>query len=171
MPALLRPLAAAALALAAAHAAAAPAATAPVYLVERVYDGDSLRVAPADGAEVITVRLSGIDAPEVCQDGGVQARLYLTDLLLGRRVQLEVPKGKAGRDEYGRTLAKVFLDGTEVNRQLVENGHAWSQRYKWDRGPYVAQERMASALRRGLHAAATAPEMPRDFRRRHGPCQ
>jgi hypothetical protein len=42
-------------------------------------------------------------------------------------------------------------------------------RYKYDRGPYVAEERMAIALKRGLHGEGGAV-MPREFRQRHGAC-
>jgi Excalibur calcium-binding domain len=52
----------------------------------------------------------------------------------------------------------------------VRDGHAWSVRYKYDRGPYVAEERMAIALKRGVHADGGAV-MPRDFRQRNGPCE
>jgi hypothetical protein len=52
----------------------------------------------------------------------------------------------------------------------VQEGHAWSNRYKYDRGPYVADERMAKALSRGFNREGGAV-MPRDFRRDHGPCQ
>jgi hypothetical protein len=53
---------------------------------------------------------------------------------------------------------------------MVRDGQAWSLRYKFDRGPYMAEERMAFALKRGLHAAGGAIQ-PRDFRKQHGPCE
>jgi hypothetical protein len=52
---------------------------------------------------------------------------------------------------------------------MVQEGHAWSNRYKYDRGPYVADERMAKALSRGFNRDGGAV-MPKDFRREHGPC-
>ena len=140
-------------------------------VVARVIDGDSLWVQPAAGGAPIEVRLLGIDAPEICQEGGREARAFLTELVAGGAVQLRVPRGSAGRDEYGRTLARLRVGEVDVNRRLVEEGHAWSQRYKWDRGPYIAAERTARALRRGLHRAGAAALMPRDFRRLHGPCR
>ncbi len=74
-----------------------------------------------------------------------------------------------GQDTYGRTLATLFIDGQNINKTMVQEGHAWSTRYKYDRGPFVADERMAKALSRGLHAQGGAV-MPKDFRRSHGPC-
>jgi endonuclease YncB( thermonuclease family) len=134
--------------------------------VTRVVDGDSLWVTPAAaGAEAVEVRLLGIDAPEICQAHGAEARDALRDLVQGRAVGL---KG-VGRDTYGRLLATVTLEGLDVNRRMVAEGHAWSMRHKWDQGPYVKQERQAKALSRGLHATGGAV-MPRDFRQSHGPC-
>ncbi|MCU0967415.1 MAG: thermonuclease family protein [Rubrivivax sp.] len=133
--------------------------------VTRVVDGDSLWVAPASGPPV-EVRLHGIDAPEGCQAGGPEARRALEDLVLRRPVSVR----SRGRDDHGRLLGVVSVDGIDVNVRQVEEGWAWSSRYKWDRGPYVKQERMAQALRRGIFALPGAEE-PREFRRRHGPCR
>jgi endonuclease YncB( thermonuclease family) len=134
--------------------------------VTRVVDGDSLWVTPAAaGAEAVEVRLLGIDAPEICQAHGPEARDALRELVQGRAVSL---KG-VGRDTYGRLLATITLEGLDVNRRMVAEGHAWSSRHKWDQGPYVKQERQAKALSRGLHAAGGAV-MPREFRQSHGPC-
>ncbi len=56
-----------------------------------------------------------------------------------------------------------------MNKALVQEGHAWSTRYKYDRGPYVADERMAKALSRGFNGSGGAVA-PWDFRRTHGKC-
>ena len=82
----------------------------------------------------------------------------------------EVLLQTVGRDEFGRTLARVSLDGNDIGKRMVEEGHAWSSRTKWDRGPLVREERMAQALKRGLHAEPGAV-MPREFRRGHGSCE
>lgn len=139
--------------------------------VTSVVDGDSLWVTPTAGGKAIEVRLAGIDAPEICQQHGQEARRYLAELVLKQPVRLQVAGSNASRDTYGRTLGTLFLGHVEVNRLLVEEGHAWSIRTKWDRGPYVAQERMARALSRGLHKAGSAALEPKDFRLRHGPCE
>jgi hypothetical protein len=133
--------------------------------VSRVTDGDSLWVTLAPSGETLQVRLLGIDAPEICQAGGEQARRELAERVQHRQVSLRTQ----GQDTYGRTLATVFVDGQNINKTMVQEGHAWSTRYKYDRGPFVADERMAKALSRGLHAQGGA-QMPKDFRRSHGPC-
>lgn len=129
-----------------------------------VSDGDSLWVTPAGGAAV-ELRLNGVDAPEICQPWGEQAKQALAELVMGKAVRVET----VGRDSHGRTLGTVFVDQLNVNKKLVQEGHAWSTRYKHDRGPYVADERMAKALNRGLNQGGGAV-MPKDFRRDHGPC-
>lgn len=139
-------------------------------IVTSVVDGDSLWLTPAAGGRAIEVRLAGIDAPEICQDGGGAARAHLAELALKKPARLLTAGVGAGRDAYGRTLGTLFVDGIEVNRRLVEEGHAWSLRIKWDQGPYVVQERMARALGRGVHKAGSAALQPKDFRLRHGPC-
>ena len=147
----------------------AKAKAAPVELtgqVSRVVDGDTLWVKTAADAEPAVVRIEGIDAPESCQPGGSEATQALTKLALNRTVTVKI----AARDDYGRTVGKVY-DGTlDVGDRMVRDGHAWSIRYKYDRGPYVAEERMAIALKRGLHAEGGAI-MPREFRQRHGACE
>lgn len=155
----------AALLLALAHAAAARAATEITGTVTRVIDGDSLVFAPAAGGAPIEVRLHGIDAPEICQPWGPQAREALSEHVQGHTLRLVVQ----GRDEHGRTLGTLLRGDLDIGERLVRDGHAWSHRYKHDRGPFVAQERMAQALKRGLHADSGAV-VPREFRRRHGPC-
>jgi endonuclease YncB( thermonuclease family) len=133
-------------------------------VVTTVTDGDSLWLA-APGQPDVEVRLRDIDAPEICQVWGAEARRALEEWVLGKTVVLRI----AGRDHYGRTLGQVLVDEADVGVRMVEEGHAWSVRTKWDRGPLVRQERMARALRRGLHGLPS-PVMPRDFRRGHGPC-
>lgn len=134
--------------------------------VTHVTDGDSLWVQPDDAAlKPVEIRLADIDAPEICQPGGTQARDALKDQVGGKAVGVRT----VGRDGYGRTLARVLLDGQSVNAWLVMEGHAYSNRTRWDRGPLVKQEKVARALQRGVHAQAGAV-MPREFRRVRGAC-
>ena len=134
--------------------------------VTRVVDGDSLWVELPAPAAPVELRLEGIDAPEICQAWGPEAKQALAELLLGKQVSVKT----VGRDTYGRTLGTVYLDTQNINKLMVQEGHAWSTRYKYDRGPYVADERMAKALSRGFNRDGGAV-MPRDFRQLHGPCE
>lgn len=135
--------------------------------VSRVVDGDTLWLKTDDAdAEPVVVRLAGIDAPEQCQIGGGEATAALNAMALGRSVTVRV----SARDEHGRAVGKVFDGEKDIGDRMVRDGHAWSARYQYDRGPYVSEERMALALKRGLHAAGGAMQ-PREFRRLHGPCE
>jgi micrococcal nuclease len=162
-------LASLALGVMAAPKKAAPPAK-PVVIegsVSRVVDGDTLWVkTEGDGEPPVVVRIEGIDAPESCQAGGADATAALTALALGRSVSVRV----VARDEHGRTVGKVFDGKLDLGDRMVRDGQAWSSRYQYDRGPYVAEERMALALKRGLHGAGGAIQ-PRDFRKQHGPCE
>jgi micrococcal nuclease len=146
----------------------APAATTrPTWLgtVTYVTDGDTLWVRPQDDGAPRTVRIHGIDAPEICQHYGEAARAALMARVLGQRVQVRARR----TDQYGRVVARITLQGQDVGGWMVTEGHAWSYRYRRDAGPYAAQESRARALGRGLFGSGS-PERPRDFRKRHGSC-
>ena len=116
----------------------------------RVSDGDTITIA-AEGRKE-KVRLIGIDAPELRQEGGREARQCLAKRLLNRRVKVE---GET-RDRYGRLLGTVYLGEENINLSLVREGHAWD--YKaYSAGPaYTRAERAARAARRGLWAQQNA---------------
>lgn len=133
--------------------------------VSRIVDGDTLWLKTAADAEPTVIRIEGIDAPESCQAGGADATQALTKLALNRNVTVRI----VARDDFARVVGKVFDGTVDVGDRMVRDGYAWSARFKYDRGPYVAEERMAIALKRGLHAEAGAV-MPRDFRQRNGEC-
>lgn len=56
-----------------------------------VHDGDTVRVQPADGKPV-SIRVYGVDCPELGQPYGTEARNLTTQLLNGRRVEIIQPK-------------------------------------------------------------------------------
>jgi micrococcal nuclease len=95
--------------------------------VVRVVDGDTFHV--HRGGRDVTVRLIGIDTPEVGWYGGraechgSTAGRFLRNLLRGERVRLEFDADRI--DPYGRTLAYAYLeDGRMLNVVLVRRGHA-----------------------------------------------
>jgi endonuclease YncB( thermonuclease family) len=133
--------------------------------VRHVTDGDSVWVMPSWGGEGVQVRLQGIDAPEICQAGGRQARQALE-----QRVHLQpVTVVVKGRDDYGRTLARLHWGGMDIGAWLVFNGLAWSSAYRGNPGPYADLEQQAREARRGIWSQPR-PMRPREFRKRHGSC-
>lgn len=134
-------------------------------VVTQVVDGDSLWFTP-EGRAPMEVRLARMDAPELCQAHGVEAKTALAELALNKPAKLH----SLARDMYGRVVAQVVVDGVDLATRMVEEGQAWSARQRNDRGPLMKQERMARALSRGLHGQPGAV-LPSDFRRSHGPCR
>lgn len=132
--------------------------------VTHVSDGDTVWIR-REGRAPFKLRLDGLDAPERCQAGGPQARDALVARVLHRRVQVST----RARDDYGRAIGSLRLDGADVGAWLVGQGWAWNARFARHPGPYADEERRAQAARRGVFAQHD-PEYPRDFRRRHGPC-
>lgn len=167
--ALLVPLGVCSAALLSSGAEAAPgdhvAETVYAARVSRVFDGDTVWVRPLDGGRYRKLRLDGIDAPEICQAGGTASR----DALARRVLEQVVTVSVRLHDDYGRGLARLTHQGDDVAAWMVSQGHAWSYRWRRSLGPFKDQEEHARRTRKGLFADA-APELPRDFRQRHGPC-
>jgi hypothetical protein len=72
-------------------------------------------------------------------------------------------------DAFGRTPAVLKVDEMNVNQRMVAEGHAWSSHTQWNQGPFVAEEKMATALERGLHGKPGAIA-PWEWRQAEGPC-
>lgn len=93
--------------------------------VRTVHDGDTLTL-DADLGWTITyrvhVRIAHINAPELGQPGGVEARDYLRGLLVSSVV---VTLTSHSLDKYGRTLGTLTLaDGRDVAVEMLASGHA-----------------------------------------------
>jgi micrococcal nuclease len=133
--------------------------------VSRVFDGDTVWVKPLAGGPYRKLRLEGIDAPEICQSGGEASRDVLARRLLNQVVEVRV----RAQDDYGRGVARLNHQGDDVAAWMVSAGQAWSYRWRRSLGPFAAEETQARARGLGVFREASA-ELPRDFRRRHGPC-
>lgn len=137
-------------------------------VVTYVVDGDTVRVRPAGGGKPVSIRIDGIDAPEICQPGGATSRDALKGRALGWRVAVQGRR----HDDYGRLLARIVLNGEDLGKWMVTQGQAWSYRYRNNAGPYALQQRRAEAAGLGLFSQAYAapPVYPRVFRKQHGSC-
>jgi micrococcal nuclease len=110
-----------------------------------IIDGDTFRLANGD-----TVRLIGIDAPELSQPGGVLSREYLAHLLLGKPITLE--RGYEDRDNYNRLLRFVYINDLCINEEMIKQGYA-EARYLPEspiREYYLQLEIQAEVTRAGL---------------------
>lgn len=91
--------------------------------VVAVADGDTITVEPLEGGDRIKIRLHGIDAPERKQPYGESARIWVSDMVLYKTVDIQ-PVDKP--DRYGRVVAKIYLaDGHCLQALLVQSGLAW----------------------------------------------
>jgi micrococcal nuclease len=109
---------------------AAAAADGANATVDRVVDGDTIRIV-APGGRSERVRLIGIDTPETkdprrpVQCFGKEASAFTTKLL-PRATRVRLVRDVEGRDRYGRLLAYVYRarDGLFVNLALAQGGYA-----------------------------------------------
>lgn len=90
----------------------------PAQLV-RVVDGDTFSLA-AQG-QAVRVRLADVDAPERDQPFGDNATERAAALLASGKVEI-MP---VAADRYGRTVARVRIDGCDLAWTLVREGLAW----------------------------------------------
>ena len=98
-------------------------------IVTKAYDADTVTMDIDLGLNSWlmdqTIRLFGINAPEMRgpeKADGKRARDYLRERIVGREVIVETHKDKKGK--YGRWLGTIYLDNVDINRALVDAGHA-----------------------------------------------
>lgn len=127
-------------------------------VVVAVHDGDTLSV--RQGGRTTRVRLVGIDCPEARQPFAARAKRFTSALVFGRTVRVE------GRslDRYDRLLARIVLDGTDVNAAIVRAGLAWYYPFGTPDAELAAAERAARAARAGLWSEPS-PVPPWKWRR------
>ena len=101
--------------------------------VERIIDGDTIVVDLYLGLGVILddqyIRFYGIDTWEVTgeeKEQGLIAKDYLVERLSEGVIEIEIrPEwGQNGKGSFGRWLGIVYVDGVNINAELVEKGHA-----------------------------------------------
>lgn len=134
-------------------------------VVTRVVDGDTLWIQLAGRDKPLKVRLEGIDAPEICQPGGVKAQAALSKWVMGQSVAVTTRT----HDDFGRAVGTVYLQGQDVARQMVANGHAWVYTFRSKKSAYSTEFAQAQIERRGVFGDVQAQE-PRVFRKVHGVC-
>ena len=129
--------------------------------VVKVSDGDSFMI--KSYGKKIRVRIYGIDAPELKQRYGKEAKKYLEDLILGKKVELKV----LYEDRYKRKIARVYCDDREINLEMLRSGNVWFYEYHAkNEKEYRKVYEEAKKEKRGLWKDKN-PENPRDFRLRN----
>ena len=85
---------------------------------------------------MIRIRFHAIDAPESGQPHGKAAKAALSELIYGKAVEVEPYE----QDRYDRLVARVWLDGQDINAEMIKTGNAWTYRRYADEPAYCAYE-------------------------------
>lgn len=144
-------------------------------IVTKVSDGDTINVTDPLGTK-LKVRLYGIDAPEteksnkktgrVSKPGqpyGEEAYQALYSKIYRKQIRLEI----MAVDQYKRSVGIVYLNGKNINQEMVAEGYAWAYRQYLDRphaSEYIQAEEQARGKRLGLWQQNN-PEPPWEFRK------
>jgi micrococcal nuclease len=89
-------------------------------VVVKVHDGDSVTITQQGNR--VSVRLKGIDAPELSQSFGPEARQKLEGIVLNRPVKVSYSK----KDQYGRLIGRIYTDEClDVSLHQITAGMAW----------------------------------------------
>lgn len=91
----------------------------------RVVDGDTVYLEVDCGFHIKVThsfRLYGINAPELRDAQGPEARDWLTQALTNKALVIDTYKA----DSFGRWLCTIYIDGeaTSINQQLMDAGFA-----------------------------------------------
>jgi micrococcal nuclease len=87
-----------------------------------VLDGDTIDILDSH-REKIRIRIHGIDAPEIGQPFGRNAKDLLAERIAGQQVNVVC----LSHDRFGRTIGDIIWNGDRLSVQLVTEGMAWHQ--------------------------------------------
>ena len=83
-----------------------------------VVDGNTIQV-----YGIGRVQLSQVKTPDMNQTGFSDAKKFVEDKCLGKIVYLDIDDAQP-TDKYGRTLAIVYTESDDINKELIDNGMA-----------------------------------------------
>ena len=132
--------------------------------LDHVVDGDFAVV--ITGGDKISVRMEGVDAPELMQAFGVQAKEALSRALpKGVDIVLE----DYGKDKYGCMLAIVHnrkFSPDSISLFLINHGCAWHFSKYNDSTELANAQKLARSKHCGLWSESVKPMAPWDYRMR-----
>lgn len=138
------------------------------FKVLKVYDGDTIKV---DGLGLIfKIRLAGIDAPEIGYKGrksqpfSQKSKSHMERLVGNRLVQLK----SYGIGGYNRQLAEVFVNGKNVNLEMIRTGlaevYTGRRPETLDSKRYFAEESKARSNNTGMWVQKKSYQSPKQWR-------
>jgi endonuclease YncB( thermonuclease family) len=125
-----------------------------------VLDGDTVLVQRGTGT--LSIRLAEIDAPEKAQPFGETSKKSLSELVMGKSVQVV----SQTMDQYGRMVAHLSVGGLDINAEQIRRGMAWEYSYRHSNKVLIALQKEAQSVPRGLWALSK-PIPPWDWRKTH----
>ena len=132
--------------------------------VSKVIDGDTIELLakenPYNHITKLKIRLYGIDAPELKQAYGKEAKKYLSALII---LKQEVSLIIENKDKYDRFVGTIFLKGQDINKEMVKNGYAHA--YESFSNKYLTEQADAKKFKLGLWQDERVMS-PSEFRRK-----
>ena len=110
----------------------------PVRVIS-VVDGDTF-IGLGDSGDTVTYNVYSIEAPEIEQAQGYEARKYLYNMILQRRVEV-TPKG--GESPHGLRVIATTRDNDDVADLMLRSGYAWYRNDSVNELRYIRSERFA----------------------------
>lgn len=105
--------------------------------ISRVIDGDT-----AESMEGQKIRMLGINAPEKSMPFSEEATDFLKEQIQNKQIQIE----SYGVGKYGRTLAYVFLDDKNINKEILS--HGFGTLYYYEKDNYYTEMKQAEEFAR-----------------------
>lgn len=114
--------------------------------VVKISDGDTFTAINRDNLQ-LKFRIWGIDAPEKKQAFGTKSKEYLSSLIFGKTITVDVQK----QDGWGRYIAYVSTpENKDVGTEMLKAGMAW-QFIEYDKSEeYKKAELQAKKSKKGL---------------------
>ena len=141
------------------------------FMVVKVFDGDTVRVRGLD--LTFTIRLAGIDSPEIGYNGrpsqpySRKAKNHLASMVENKAVQIK----SYGTGGYNRQLAELYIDSKNINLEMITAGFAEVYTGKLPNGldsqKYFDMQAMAKKYKRGMWLQGRSYKSPRKWRKEH----
>ena len=109
--------------------------------VTRIIDGDTFETETGE-----KVRLIGINAPEITDIFGEEAKTHLAQIIEGQTVDLVADNTSNDRDRYNRLLRYVVLNGNDINKKMLLDGYAFAYlKYRFDKESEYKQAQLEAS--------------------------
>ena len=113
----------------------------------KVIDGDTFEVI-TDDHQSLTIRLHGVDAPELDQPFGTTAK-YLASAFVFRNNLSYIDHGD---DQHGQRVVEVIVNDRSFNLEMVKSGLAWCRVDSAPETRFTSAQDAARVAGRGLWA-------------------